>query len=126
MTNFRRTSQGVNDVQFANPADLTHRVRVVVKTSKKQVGQFQRTNIRSELISNSNSGVDVGENCCGPSAYDATSVRTSISGSLENKDHVLAQVRQHIASLEKVAADITNGFVPYDAVLEILDESPAV
>lgn len=122
MSNYRRTTQGAVDVQFANPANMNDKQRVVVRSSPKMVGPMQRTNVRSELITNSRTPVDAGENCCGPTAYDATSVRTQISGSLENKAKVVKDVTQHIASLTAVLDDITSGFVPYEALLAILAE----
>lgn len=120
MSNFRRTSQGANDVQFANPADMTDKLRVVVRHSPKQVGPFQRTNVKSEVISTRRDGTGVDDKCCGPEAYDATSIRTQISGSLENKVKVLAQLNQHIANIELLKADLVAGFVPYDAELLII------
>lgn len=120
MTDFRRTTQGANDVQFANPADMTDKIRVIVRHSQKQVGTSARTNVRSELVSTTRTGVEKDDNCCGPSAYDATSIRTTISGSIENKTHVLKQLDQHIANLQLLKTDMVSGFVPYEAALPIL------
>ena len=121
MPTLRKTSQGVKDVVFANPLDITNTFRAVVSMAPKRVGQNTFTNVRSEAISAVRIPI-MDENCCGPTGYDVIAIRSSISGSLENKVAVVAAVNQHIANLQAVLSDITSGFVPYDATLPVLGE----
>ena len=44
MPNLRKTSQGVKDVVFANPLDITNTFRAVVAVAPKRVGQNTFTN----------------------------------------------------------------------------------
>ena len=121
MPNLRKTSQGVKDVVFANPSDITNTFRAVVAVAPKRVGQNTFTNARSEAITASRIPI-MDEKCCGPVGYDVIAIRSSISGSLENKASVVAAVNQHIANLQVILSDITSGFVPYDATLPVLGE----
>lgn len=121
MPNLRKTSQGVKDVVFANPLDITNTFRAVVAVAPKRVGQNTFTNVRSEAITARRIAI-MDETCCGPVGYDVIAIRSSISGSLENKAFVAAAVEQHIANLQVILSDIISGFVPYDAVLPVLGE----
>ena len=112
--NMRYTYIGTNDVRFADPQNILNTLRVVRNLAKRRSSTgVSYQGVASEVISNR--VVAIGPNCrdaCKTSGTEIISVRTRISGSIENHEEVLQAWKDHRAAIDLVIADLSVGFLP--------------
>lgn len=107
--NYRHVDTTQDIVLFANPSNIDDTLRIKCVRGTKNVGPHRVTNIRSEVKTLSPVDVTIDGAVVGS---EPVSVTTSISGSRANAQLVAAKVRAHIANLQIVLNDLTEGWKP--------------
>lgn len=112
--NMRYTYIGTNDVRFADPQNILNTLRITRNLAKRRSSTgVSYQGVASEVISNR--VVNIGPECqdvCKTSGTEVISVRTRISGSIENQAEVLQVWLDHRAAIDLVIADLAIGFLP--------------
>lgn len=109
MSNFRKISATAGEVQYANPADVTHTCRVGVVRSPKTAGSVSLTNVRAEMVEAIRPVVSDGTN----TGVENLSIRIVVSGSTKNKALLRAAVARTFTNYLACMDDgLSDGFVP--------------
>lgn len=109
----RLTYNGNNDRRFADPTNFNHTFRETLALSLKKAGDTNVHNARSEFISNGVITVTGGctDPCKTSPRTEKVSVRTVISGSVENKAVMAQLVKDHQANVALALQDHLSGFM---------------
>ena len=109
----RLTYNGNNDRRFAAPTDFNHTFRETLALSLKKAGDTNVHNARSEFISNGVIPVTGGctDPCKTSPRLEKVSVRTVISGSVENKEAMAQLVKDHQVNVILALQDHLAGFM---------------
>lgn len=109
----RLTFNGNNDRRFAAPTNFNHTFRETLTLSPKKAGDANVYNARSEFISNDVIAVAGGctDPCKTSPRTEKVSVRTVISGSVENSAALAQLVKDHQQNVSLALADHLNGFM---------------
>lgn len=118
MQTLRLTYNGNNDRRFAAPTDFNHTFRETLALSLKKAGDANVHNARSEFISNGVIPVTGGctDPCKTMPRTEKVSVRTIISGSVENKAAMAQMVKDHQANVALALQDHLDGFMASNSV----------
>lgn len=109
----RVTFNGNNDRRFADPTNFNHTFRETLALTPKKAGDTTVTNARSEFISNDIITVDGGctDPCKATPRQEKVSIRTVISGSVENKAKLAQLVKDHQHNVGLALEDHLAGFM---------------
>lgn len=109
----RLTYNGNNDRRFAAPTNFNHTFRETLAVTPKKAGDANVHNARSEFISNDVIVVTGGctDPCKTSPRTEKVSVRTVISGSVENKTAMAQLVKDHQANVASALQDHLDGFM---------------
>ena len=109
----RLTYNGNNDRRFAAPTNFNHTFRETLTLSPKKAGDVNVHNARSEFITND--VIVITDGCTDPcktsSRTEKVSVRTVISGSVENKLQMAQLVKDHQVNVASALQDHLDGFM---------------
>lgn len=101
-------------VTWADTSDITHTLRARVELAPKKTSGITTTNNRSEVIHARRGVITDGV----LTAKEAQSIRLVISGSIEGKNQIKADLAAVFASANAmVDAGLLDGFVPTDALV---------
>lgn len=119
----RLTYNGNNDRRFADPNSFSRTLRVTLALTPKKAGDATVTNARSEFISNDIITVAGGctDPCSAVARQEKVSVRTVISGSVENHAAMLQMVKDHHRNVEQALEDQLAGFMSQNNELFVVD-----
>ncbi len=114
----RLTYNGNNDRRFAAPTNFNHTFRETLTLSPKKAGDASVYNARSEFISNDVIAVTGGctDPCKTSPRTEKVSVRTVVSGSVENKVAMARLVKDHQTNVALALEDHLNGFMTSDDI----------
>lgn len=114
MTNFRKTSVLAGETRYADPHDITHTLRVNVKTAQKVSGQVSLTNVRDEMVETFVLPVTNGTS----NGVENASIRMTISCSTQNAAKMRAHAVRFFANKLAAMDDGTsNGLTPEIALV---------
>lgn len=118
----RVTFNGNNDRRFADPSNFNHTFRETLALTPKKAGDTTVTNARSEFISNDIIAVAGGctDPCQATPRQEKVSIRTVISGSVENKAQLAQLVKDHQFNVNLALADHLSGFMAQDNVQYVI------
>lgn len=118
MTKFRKTSVLNGELRFADPTDVNHTLRVVVKSAPKLAGQVNLTNVRQEYIETQVLPVTNGTS----NGVENSSVRIIVSGSTQNAAILRAAVVRSTANFLAMMDDGTSkGLIPEVALVAVTE-----
>lgn len=119
----RVTFIGNNDKRFADPTNFNRTFRETLNLSPKKAGDTTVYNARSEFITNDVKTIhnDCTDPCLATPRQEKCSVRTVISGSVENKAAMLQMVQDHHRNIELALEDHLAGFMSEDSVQYVVD-----
>lgn len=103
-----------NSITFAAPSDPTLTLRFSRAMQGKNVGKLKLRNVQNTIVRSGafDAPKIVGCDTSCETAKDSFSIRMIISGSVENKTAMVAEIRQFLADLAVVEDDILLGFLP--------------
>lgn len=109
----RLTFNGNNDRRFADPANFSHTFRTTLGLQSKNAGDSKVTNARSEFVTNDIISVAEGRTdpCLTKPRQEKVSVRTIVSGSVENQAVMVQLVKDHLHNVNIALADQLSGFI---------------
>jgi hypothetical protein len=117
MPNFRLRFADAKALNYADPAKLSHTLRVINETGTKSVKGVSALNNRLELISANTAPVTEGDK----TADEIIAGRVQLSGSTANQAAVLAMWNELKANTDAAIADgALTGFPPTNAVYVIV------
>lgn len=118
----RVTFNGNNDRRFADPSNFNHTFRETLALTPKKAGDTTVTNARSEFISNDIITVAGGctDPCKSTPRQEKVSIRTVISGSVENKAQLAQLVKDHQFNVNLALTDHLAGFMAQDNVQYVI------
>lgn len=106
---FRKTSEVNGEKRFADPGNINHTVRVLVRATPKTAGKVQLTNNKFDFIEADKPVVTNGTD----NSTEALSIRITLSGSTQNKALVKARAIQAFANVTAMLDDgCLEGFTP--------------
>lgn len=103
-----------NSITFAAPSDPTLTLRFSRTMQGKNVGKLKLRNVQNTIVRAGAFDAPILPGCdtsC-TTAKDSFSIRLILSGSVENKTSLVAEIRQFLADLAVVQDDILLGFLP--------------
>lgn len=117
----RRINFTANTVTFAKPDDFTDTVKASVDRKRKVIGTVPLQHVSSQVKINRRASVPTNQtgDCCVVPLYEDLVASITFSGSIENKGAVNQLKLDLLKVLDTVFADITSGFVPLDANLDL-------
>lgn len=117
----RRINFTANTVLFANPDDFSDTVKASVDRKRKNIGTVPLQHVSSSIKLNRRVPVATNQSgeCCTIPLYEDLVASISFSGSVENKAALDQLKLDLLEALEVMYKDITGGFVPLDAVINL-------
>lgn len=109
----RLTYYGNNDRRFAAPTNFNHTFRETLQLLPKKAGDASVHNARSEFITNDVIVVTGGctDPCKTSPRTEKVSIRTVISGSVENSAAMAQMVKDHLVNVTLALPDHLAGFM---------------
>jgi hypothetical protein len=104
-------SQQTNGVTYADPLDPDMTVRFKTNSTPKVIDGHRTMNVKTEIISNDNFDITLGDS----TVADALSVRLSVSGSVESQDRLKVMIENLCLNLTDEAwlgENVLVGFPP--------------
>lgn len=117
-TAFRKKFADAKSLNFANPGQLDHTLRIVLDNGTKSVKGVSALNNRLDVISGSTGTLVEGDRSVG----EPLSVRVSLSGSITNAALIEKRWTEIKAVVDAAIADkALTGFLPVNAVFNIVE-----
>lgn len=106
----RFSKQLAQGALFLDPLDFRNRLQITSRQTKKNAGPVQLYNTVGEIRSNGvikvTTGVDDGPNM----VYENYAIRTTISGSVENRTVMAQKLADHVDAILRARDDLLAGF----------------
>lgn len=117
-TQFRKKFADAKSLNFANPANQSHSLRIVLDSGSKSVKGVSTLNNRLECITSSTGPLTEGDR----TVDELLALRVQISGSVANNALLIKRWTEMKAVVDAAIADgALTGFLPTNAVFEVVE-----